>query len=44
MAKARKPKKKPKGPFKSAISGLFISRAAAARWPKSSFRVGRRKK
>jgi hypothetical protein len=40
-AKARKTK----GPFKSAISGLFISRRAAARWPHSSYSIaGRRKK
>ncbi len=42
MAKSKS--KKTKGPFKSAISGLFISRAAAARWPKSSFSLARRKK
>lgn len=35
--------KQTKGPFKSAITGLFITKQAAARWPKSSFSVGRRK-
>lgn len=42
--KAKSSARKPKGPFMSAITGRFVSRAAAKRSPRTTFSIGGRRK
>ena len=44
MAKKAKNARKPKGPFLSAITGRFVSRATARRWPKTTISLSRRRR